>query len=56
MVSGEAYTNDMKQWEYERGERKKEISNGKKVKGTRQVDKGQGSRSSPGVPRVVVDV
>jgi hypothetical protein len=33
MVSGEAYTNDMKQWGYERGERKNEISNGKKVKG-----------------------
>jgi hypothetical protein len=32
MVSGETCTNDMKKWEYERGERKKEIYNGKKVK------------------------
>jgi hypothetical protein len=32
MVSGEAYTNDMKKVGYERGERKKDISNGKKLK------------------------
>jgi hypothetical protein len=43
MVSGEAYTNDMKKWEYERGERKKDIQWKESEGGRGRVDKGQGA-------------